>query len=85
MEQQHQDRTNEELLIRISERVEYLTSAVTELRCDLHNRFVTKEMCMLKQAEHDHNNSLARAESIAKVAVLISIAVSIVWAVVKHG
>ena len=77
-------KTNEELLIRISERVEYLTSAMNEFRCDLHERFVTKDMCLLRQHEHEKASNFGRAESLAKIGVLISVAVSVIWAVIKH-
>jgi len=75
---------SEKLLIQIDQQVKYLTSAVNEMRCDLHERFVTRELCALRQSEHENQNNFGRAESLAKIGVLLSVALSVIWAVVKH-
>ena len=73
-----------ELLIRIEERVKVLGEQLATLNVRLANDFVTKEHCLLKQHEHDKAQSLGRLESISKIGVLISISITLIWAVMKH-
>lgn len=75
-------------LARIDERTLGLAmqiNLISEKLESLPAMFVTRDQCALRQNEHDKATSYARAESVAKVGVLISIAVSVIWAVLKHA
>lgn len=74
-----------ELLIRIEERVKTLTEQFMALNIRLTNDFVTKESCQVRQIEHERQSAMTRAETVAKICVLVSISVSLIWAVLKHS
>jgi hypothetical protein len=78
------ENVEKDLLIRIDERVKVLGEQMVALHHRLATDFVSKADCHVRQIEHERQSILIRAESVAKIAVLITIAISLLWAVTKH-
>lgn len=76
------------MLARIDERTMNLGIQMSEMVRKLEtlsDKFITRDQCALNQQKHSKTTWLDRAESLGKVAAIVAIAVSVVFAVLKHA